>query len=143
MKLQRSLRLITAALTLATIGLPAGNGAAAEKSAINPTGTWKVTYTPKPQSGFEPTLKLKLEGDKLTGTLSRPRAKAMTLEEAKLKGSEISFTTHMVPTLGDQTVTSNSKYQGTISGDTIKGKVEDEWMGHTRTREWQAKRVKE
>ena len=37
---------------------------------------------------------------------------------------------------------SHSKYQGTISGDTIKGKIERQsYLGNNHTLDWEAKRV--
>ena len=142
MKLQRSACLISVVLALAAIGLPLTASKAGEESAVNPAGIWKVMYTPKPQSGFEPTLKLKLQGDKLNGTLSRQHGKEMAIEDGKFKRSEVSFTVTVVPVSGTGP-NATAKYRGKISGDTIKGKVEEEWMGQTHTRDWEAKRVKE
>jgi len=100
------------------------------------------------------TLKLKVEGGKLTGTLGRQagyKVEQLPLQDAKLKGSDISFATHnyavsyennvLQPT--DTNKWSHSKYQGTISGDTIKGKIERKsWnTENSRTLDWEAKRV--
>jgi len=75
----------------------------------------------------------------------------LPIEDAKLKGSEISFATRhyalvyennvLQPT--DTNKVTHSKFQGQISGDTIKGKVKREYMGNSRTQDWEAKRVKE
>jgi hypothetical protein len=140
------------ALALAVTGLVLRVGAADEKSAINPTGTWKVTSSNQTNS---PTLKLKLQGDKLTGTMSRQagyKVEELTLENGKLKGDEISFATRhfalvyvknvLQPT--DTNQVTLSTYRGKISGDSIKGKVERDTRGtfaNVRTLDWEAKRV--
>jgi hypothetical protein len=147
MTLRRGICLTTLILALATFALPLGTGVAAEKSAVNPTGTWKVTYTQPAtsQTAYKPILKLKLEGDKLTGTLSRRHNQETiqtVLEDAKLKGSEIFFVVSIPPVSGNGP-NYMRKFQGKISGDLIKGKVEDEWMGQTHTLDWEAKRAKE
>jgi hypothetical protein len=36
-----------------------------------------------------------------------------------------------------------AKYSGKLDGDTIKGKVDTERNGETRSRDWEAKRSKE
>jgi len=134
----------------------AGLTLSAGEPAVNPTGTWRSTIsstkTQAPSAGQ--TLRLKLERDRLSGTLSRVaggKIEQLPIEDAKLKGSEISFATRhyalvyennvLQPT--DTNKVTHSKFQGQISGDTIKGKVKREYMGNSRTQDWEAKRVKE
>ncbi|MGA2802652.1 MAG: hypothetical protein ABSE97_09855 [Verrucomicrobiota bacterium] len=150
MKLQQSICLTTALLFLAVTGPTVS----AEEPTANLTGTWKVTYidSGKGQTNnsgksqtFQPTLKLKLEGDKLTGTLTRRRGQQdikMVLQDAKLKASEISFTVilHTESGKGQNAV---KKFHGKITGDMIQGTVETKWAGESFTRDWEAKRVKE
>ena len=109
-------------------------------------GTW--TWSTPARGGGEPrksTLKLKVDGDKVTGTLTLPgrpgsESRDVEIKEAKLKGDEISFTTSFQR--GDNSVT--TKYNGKISGDTIKGKIEAPGRdGNTVTRDWDAKRESE
>ena len=117
--------------------------------AVNLTGTWKVTCTldGKTQT-YEPTLKLKQERDKLTGTFTRSHNQQdieMALEDVKLEASEISFT---VSISGSGEATVVRKFHGKIAGDTIKeGTIKEIWNGEDRTSEhplhWEAKRVKE
>ena len=144
---------VTAALTIAVAGWTFSLGAGDAPSVVNPTGTWKVTFTPKSPSAFEPTLKLKREGDKLAGTLSqieRGQTNEVKLEDAKLKGAQVSFATHQathfhqnaVAQPADKSPVVASRFQGRISGDTIKGKVEKDFMGNVRSLEWEAKRMK-
>jgi hypothetical protein len=148
MKLQQSIHLTIALLAL-TIMAP--SLISAGKPAVNPTGTWKVTYTldGKPQT-YQPTLKLKQEGDKLTGTFTRRHGQQdieMPLEDVKLEANEISFTVRIFGSGGATVV---RKFHGKIAGDTIKeGTVEETWIWNgeesagERPLHWEAKRVKE
>ncbi len=151
MTLRIRICLTTLALAGAVASLAPCARAADEAPAVNPTGAWKVTFTPKSKSPFEPVLKLKREGDKLTGTLSqldRRQTNEVAIEDAKLTGAQISFTTHQafnvngVAQASDQNLVTESKFQGTISDDTIKGKVERHFIGNVRLLEWEAKRAK-
>ena len=146
--------LTTVLLALALTGLTFRAGAADTGAAVNPSGTWSLTTTSGTNVTSPQTLKLKLEGGKLTGTLSRQagyKVEQLPLLDAKIKGSEISFATHnyavsyvnKVQQPTDTNKWSHSKFQGAISGDTMKGKVEREsFMTSLRTLDWEAKRVK-
>jgi hypothetical protein len=149
MKLQRSICLTTALLFLAV----AGSTVNAEESVVNPTGTWKVTVssTNTQARPAAQTLKLTLNGGTLTGTLSynssptvngKARVSELPITEAKLNGNELSFNFTHPPAAGNGPNATYS-YQGTISGDSIKGTFTTEWMGQTRTKNWEAKRLKE
>lgn len=149
-------RVTLALLALALTGLTFRAGAQDKEPAVNPTGTWKsITLGATGQVAASQTLKLKVEGGKLAGTLSRQagsKVEQLPLQDAKLNGSDISFATHnyavsyennvLQPT--DTNKWSHSKYQGTISGDTIKGKIErNSWNAeNSRTLDWEARRVK-
>jgi hypothetical protein len=149
MKLQRSICLTTALLFLAV----AGSTVNAEESVVNPTGTWKVTVssTNTQARPAAQTLKLTLNGGTLTGTLSynssptvngKARVSELPITEAKLQGNELSFNFTHPPAAGNGPNATYS-YQGTISGDSIKGTFTTEWMGQTRTKNWEAKRLNE
>ncbi len=103
-------------------------------------GTWTWT-TPGRNGGPDRkmTLKLKTEGDKVTGTLTSPSRDGGTtdtkIEDGKLKGEDISFTVTREFN-GNKFV---SKYSGKV-GETIKGKIEFERNGETQSRDWEAKR---
>ena len=123
----------------------------AAETGVNPTGTWKVTQVPK--SSYEPILKLKLEGDKLTGTITRntgSKIEVLPIEDGKLKGSEISFDIHFFSQVfkngvlqpANTNAMSHWKFQGTIESDDIKGKVEKESSAGSRTQDWEARRAK-
>lgn len=99
------------------------------------TGTWKSSFTNQDGQVRETTIKLKAEGEKLTGTVSG-RNNDTAIEEGKIKGDEISFQVTREFN-GNKMVV---KYTGKVSGDTIKGKSESERDGQARSRDWVAKR---
>jgi hypothetical protein len=103
----------------------------------NPTGTWKYSADVNGNT-IDVTIKLKLEGDKLTGTVS-VRDIETKIEDGKYKDGEVSFTLNREMNGNKFTM----KYKGTIKGDTFKGKRELERDGQTNTRDFEAKRSKE
>jgi hypothetical protein len=105
--------------------------------AADPTGTWKWSVTRGDQT-FEQTLKLKLEGDKLTGALVGRNNAETAIADATFKDDTISFTVTRERD-GNKFVT---KYNGKLDGDTIKGKSESERDGKKREADWNAKREK-
>ena len=109
--------------------------ARAEDKKSDPTGTWKWSFTGQNGQTRETTLKLKLDGDKLTGTVSG-RGGETAIEGAKIQGEEISF--QVTREFNGNKVT--SKYTGKLSGDSIKGKMEFERNGQPQSRDWEAKR---
>jgi uncharacterized lipoprotein YehR (DUF1307 family) len=112
-------------------------GMARAEDKPNPTGTWKYTADVNGQS-IDVTIKLKLEGDKLTGTVSVLETESK-IEDAKCKDGEVSFKVSGEVNGNKFTI----KYKGTIKGDTFKGKRELERDGQTNTRDFEAKRAKE
>ena len=126
-------RLTVAALVVAFTGLV---GLARAEDKANPTGTWKWTVN-FGGNEREMTLKLKLDGDKLTGALVRGDQETK-IEDGKFKDGEVSFKVTRERDGNKFTI----KYSGKVSGDTIKGKTEVEIGGDTRTRDWEAKRAK-
>jgi len=106
--------------------------------APDPTGTWKWSQMfGKDSQSREVTLTLKLEGDKLTGTLGGGQQETK-IEDGKYKDGELSFT--VTRERGGQKIT--TKYTGKIDGDTIKGKVEFARGEKSQSRDWEAKREK-
>jgi uncharacterized protein (DUF2147 family) len=103
----------------------------------NPNGKWKYTAEVNGQS-IDVIIKLKLEGDKLTGTLTVLDMESK-IEDAKYKDGEVSFTVNREAGGNKFTL----KYKGKIKGDTFKGKREFERDGQTNSRDIEAKRVKE
>lgn len=128
-------RLVTMVLVLVLVAV-ASVVQAADKP--DPTGTWKWTVQMGDQSR-EVTLKLKLEGEKLTGAMVGRNDQETPIQEAKYKDGEVSF--KVVREREGRKMTTT--YTGKVSGDTIKGKVEFQGRDQARTRDWEAKRVKE
>jgi hypothetical protein len=112
-------------------------GLAALAQAADPTGTWKWTVTRNDQSR-DVTLKLKLEGDKLTGAMVGRNNEETKIDEAKYKDGELSFA--VTREFNNQKFT--TKYKGKLDGDTIKGTQERERDGKSQSSEWVAKREK-
>ena len=116
----------------------------AQDKKTDPTGTWSWT-TPGRNGGPERkmSLKLKVENDKLTGVLISPGRQGTTnetkIEDAKLTADTISFT--VTREFNGNKMT--SKYNGKVTADTIKGKMEFERNGETNSRDWEAKRETE
>jgi hypothetical protein len=127
-------RLGLAAVVLAFVGL---SGAARADDKPNPTGTWKWTVKFNDQER-EFTLKLKLDGDKLTGTMTGRDGKDTPIEDATFKDGEVKF--NVTRERDGQKFT--IKYAGKIEGDTLKGKTEFERDGQAQSRDWEAKRAK-
>ena len=105
-------------------------------AAENPTGNWKSTMMLGKKSQ-EVTIKLKLEGDKLTGTMGGGQ-RDMAISDGTFKDDKVSFS--VIREQKGEKLT--QKYTGTISGDTIKGKVDTERGGKSRSTDWEAKRQK-
>ena len=127
----------------AILALGAFSQAYAQDKKADASGTWSWSAPARGGGGGEPrktTLKLKVEGDKVTGTLSAPgrggQATDTAIESGKISGDEISFTVTREFN-GNKLV---AKYSGKISGDAIKGKIETERDGNARSRDWEAKR---
>jgi hypothetical protein len=76
----------------------------------------------------------------VTGSVSSPgrdgQASETEIQEGKLKGDEISFSTTREMNGNKMT----TKYSGKVSGDAIKGKMEFERNGEPVNRDWEAKR---
>jgi hypothetical protein len=128
---------IIQAVTCALLAL----GAVPQARAADASGTWSWSIAARnnrPERKF--TLKLKQDGDKLTGTLSTPgrqgQANETAIGDGQVKANEVSFTV-------TREFNNNkfvSKYAGKVTGDTIKGTIETERGGNTRSRPWEAKR---
>lgn len=103
----------------------------------DPTGTWKWSVTFNDQTR-ESTLKLKLDGDKLTGTMLGRNNSETAIENATFKDGQVSFSV----TRERNNMKMTTKYTGKLEGDVIKGKTEFERNGQMQSRDWEAKREK-
>jgi hypothetical protein len=123
---------VCAVLVMGLMSLPA-------MAADDATGTW--TWTMKRQDNEVTfTLKLKQDGEKLTGTLAGMGGQETEIKDGTVKDGTIAFS--VTRKRGDQEFT--SKYSGKVEGDTIKGKVETPGRdgGAARSRDWEAKKEK-
>lgn len=134
---------------------------AADDKKADATGTWTWTQVlradaPAPATPRKSTLKLKADGEKLTGTLSQPaRARRgaaaadpapaapapveTEITDGKVKGADISFSVKRTSGANEMVI----KYSGKVDGDTIKGKTEFPGRNGAEptSRDWEAKRV--
>jgi hypothetical protein len=120
---------VVAALILA-------GAAATARAADDPSGEWTFEMTRRDQT-VEVPMTLKADGEKLTGTVGRDERKS-DIEEGTFKDCEVSF--KVTRERDGQSFTIN--YKGKLEGDTIKGTVEFNFGGETRSRDWEANRVK-
>jgi hypothetical protein len=112
---------------------------AAAAMAADANGTWKWKFTGQNGQEVDSALTLKQDGEKLTGTITRGAAgRSVEIKDGAIKDGEISFTT----TVERNGNSFTSKYKGKVEGDTIKGKIENNRNGETRTRDWEATREK-
>jgi hypothetical protein len=121
-------------VTAVVVTLAGSLNAARADDKANPTGTWKWTVSIQGQDR-EMTLKLKLEGDKLTGAMVGRNNQETAIEDGQFKDGEVSFKV----TRERQGNKVTTKYSGKLSGDTIKGKIQREGQDG---RDWEAKRAK-
>jgi hypothetical protein len=103
-----------------------------------PTATgiwmWKVRYG---TAEFEMKLKLTQDGEKLTGKIAAVGRREHDIAEGNVKHGEV-FILDERERDGRKYST---RYHAKLDGDTLKGKVEIDWDGDKRLRNWQATRV--
>jgi hypothetical protein len=109
-----------------------------KKAPVDVNGTWSWTYKTRDGEDAEAKLKLKQDGDKVTGTYIARAGQEDPVENGKLKGDELTFDVNRV--VNGQKM--KFEYKGKVAGDTITGKItfgRDRPLPH----DWEAKRVKE
>jgi hypothetical protein len=126
--------------TLLALGLVLGLTAVAgaDDKKANPTGTWKWE-TEFNGNKRTTTLKLKLDGDKLTGAVVGMDGMETKIEDAKYKDGEATFAVTRERDGNKFTV----NYKAKIDGDTIKGAATVNFGGEERKFEFEGKRVKD
>ncbi len=112
-------------------------GLAGAQEKADPVGTWKCDYQIGEQKRTS-TLTIKMDGDKLAGTMSWPDQKETNLKDVKLKDADLTFSAERV--LGDNKF--NVEYKFTITGDKLKGKGAVETGGEKREFDIEGKREK-
>lgn len=103
----------------------------------DPTGTWKWEVDRNGQKATM-TLTLKLDGDKLTGSMPGRNNTETKIEEGTFKDGTISFT--ITRMMGDNKFV--TKYTGKVDGDVLKLTAESERNGEKTKREIEAKKEK-
>ena len=127
--------ILSMALVLGVCGLA---GAADDKVA-DPIGTWKCEYEIGGQQRTS-TLKIKKDGDNLTGTMSWPNQDETKLEDLKLKDGTLTFSAvRKLPGMDDGITV---EYKLKIDGEKLKGKGEAEFGGEKRDWDIEGKREK-
>jgi hypothetical protein len=101
------------------------------------SGNWNTALILGDGNRIEGTLKLKQDGNKLTGATVRNENETQ-IQDGKIAGDEITFT--VIRERDGRKVT--AKYKGKITGDTVKGKVESDWSGDWQTLDWEGTRGK-
>jgi hypothetical protein len=144
MKSRRSLWTLSLMAVLVAMFVGAGLARAEDKKddkkdAAGVTGTWKWEFTTQNGDKRETTLKLKQDGDKVTGTVSGRNNQDTEIQDGKFKDGEVSF--KVVRKIQQTEVTTT--YHGKLDGDTIKGKIETAGGNRSGSRDWEAKREKE
>ena len=103
--------------------------------AADVTGKWTAQVPGRDGQTREQIFNFKVDGDKLTGTMSLPQGQETAIADGKVSGDTLTFT--VTREMGGNTV--KLTYTGTISGDEIKFKREG---GQGPAREFTAKRAK-
>jgi hypothetical protein len=104
------------------------------------TGTWKYTATdPTIGRPTEHTLKLKRDGEKVSGSLTIKPLLSRSIEDGTIRNGQFSFITREQFWLRLY----EFKYSGKVVGGTLKGTVEVTVNGRQESiTEWAAKRAK-
>ncbi len=158
----RTHKTLTSLITCAILALGTVTAVQAADKKADATGNWSWTMAPRGggQGGNTAstnaprkiTLKLKAEGEKLTGSVTAPFGRRgaqgadapapqpTEISDGKVKGDEVSFS--VTREFNNNKFT--QKYSGKLDGDTIKGKVESPGRngGDPTSRDWEAKRDK-
>lgn len=126
----KSFRLMTAAL--AAVCLTSILAYAADIA-----GTWKWSFPGRDGQPREVTLKLELKDGQLTGSMSGFRGET-PISDASFKDGQVAFS--IVREFNGNKF--ETKYQGTLDGDTIKGTSEGTGRdGQVMKRDWTATRA--
>ena len=111
----------------------------ADEPKADATGTWKWSMKARNGESRDFVLKLKQEAEKLTGTVHAFNNDT-EIQDGSVKDGAITFKVTRKGGNGQEIV---SSYTGSLSGDTIKGKIESNFGGQTRSRDWEATRAKD
>lgn len=102
--------------------------------AADVSGKWQAQVRGRNGQTRDATFTFKVDGDKLTGTMSGGQAGDIAIADGKVSGNTVSFT--VTRERGGNTI--KQTYTGTVSGDEIKFKREG---GQGPAQEFTAKRT--
>ena len=121
--------------------LTLGGLACASDMKLDPTGTWTWSHTNSADGRTSETVfVLRLKGETLTGTRSTSAGTRLTITNGVFKGDQVSFQTRHEASLPKGMIVTET-YSGTLSGDTITGKMVIETNGnYFASAPWQIKR---
>src|SRR6476646_4938678 len=91
----------------------------------NLAGTWKATFTTQNGQTIESTLKLKQDGEKLSGVVIGRNGNETPLEDIALAGDQVSF--KLTRERNGEKVT--TKVVAKVTGDELQGKLESNYGG--------------
>ncbi len=114
---------------------------AAKKAAgkLDPSGSWTWTSQRPGGEPSESKLVLKLDGDKLTGTMARREGESAPISDGKVdKDGTVTFKVERERN-GEKMV---ATFKGKLAGDSITGAQTSNFGGQDRERPWEAKRAK-
>ena len=120
--MKRLRKYIITAITITTAAFLLATALTVGAQSTNVSGNWKLTFE-TPNGAANPSLVLKQEGEKLTGTYKGRFGEAPL--EGAVKGKEIKFTVKVSAQGQDFLL----EYAGAVDGDTMKGKVKFGDMG--------------
>jgi len=126
--------ILSAALVVGICGLVGAQGAAGK---VDPVGTWKCEYEIADQKRTS-ELTIKMDGDKLVGTMNWPDQKDEKLKDVKMKGKDLTFSA--VRKFMDNEIPID--YTLTIDGDKLKGKGSSDFGGQKQEFDISGKREK-
>lgn len=109
--------------------------AAAADDSSSPAGTWKWTTQTRDGQSRDWVLNLRVEGDRLLGTVKGPRNET-EIQEGKFAAGKVSFTVKRETQRGAST----QVFKANLEGDTLKGTIETKNADRSNEREWVAKR---
>ncbi|MBM3980875.1 MAG: hypothetical protein FJ304_11430 [Planctomycetes bacterium] len=108
---------------------------AADKDDV--TGTWKVTAK-LGKKDVEQTLKLENKDGKVTGTMTAGKGGEIKIEDGTFKDGTLKFS--VIRERGDMKIV--TKYEGKVTGDTIKGTATLDFNGKELKSDFEGKREK-
>ena len=131
--------IMKAILSMALVLGVGGLAGAADDKAVDPVGTWKCEYEIGGQQRTS-TLKIKKDGDNITGTMKWPDQDETKLKDLKLKDGTLTFSAERKLAGMDDGIT--VEYKLKIDGDQFKGKSAAEFGGEKREWDIEGKREK-